>query len=430
MWKAKGSAELKANEPQQGKVVSTKPKIFAGLDIGSSKVCLVIGQINEDQKIDVIGVGSTLCQGMKNGVVVDIEATTAAIQKAKIEAELMSGHVVEKVFLSIGGSHIKSFDSKGMVAITNEEISEADVKRVIEAAKAVAVPSDREVLHILPKKFKVDEQDGISAPVGMSGIRLEVSVRIITGGYTAIQNALKCAEKAGLKVDGLVLEQLASSLAILNEDEKNLGAAVIDMGSGTSDLIIYCNGSVSYTASLSIGGRHVTNDIAVGLRTPQTAAEEIKKKYGCALASLVAEDEAIEVPSVGGTKTRSVLRKHLCEIIEPRIEETLNFINNEIQASGLGEMLGAGVIVTGGASQLDGLVEMGEFVFDLPVRRGQIQQVDGLQDTVKSPSFATAVGLVKYAYQIGAKSSIKIKEDKLTMNQFFSKIRTLFGEAN
>lgn len=430
MWKAKGLVDTKASEPQQGKVVSTKPKIYAGLDIGSSKVCLVVGQVNEENNIDVIGVGSHQCQGMKNGVVVDIEATTSAIQKAKVEAELMSGHQIEKVFLSIGGSHIKSFDSKGMVAITNEEITDADVKRVIDAAKAVAVPSDREVLHILPKKFKVDEQDGISAPVGMSGIRLEVSVRIITGGYTAIQNALKCAEKAGLKVDGLVLEQLASSLAILNNDEKNLGAAVIDMGSGTSDLIIYSNGSVSYTASLSIGGRHVTNDIAVGLRTPQTAAEEIKKKYGCALASLVNEDEAIEVPSVGGTKTRSVLRKHLCEIIEPRIEETLNFINNEIQASGLSEVLGAGVIMSGGASQLDGLVEMGEFVFDLPVRRGQIQEVEGLQDTVRSPAFSTAVGLVKYANQIGAKSAVRVKEDKLKMNQFFSKIRTLFGEAN
>tara|TARA_B100001248_G_scaffold262290_1_gene257334 strand:- start:12712 stop:13989 length:1278 start_codon:yes stop_codon:yes gene_type:complete len=425
MWKATGEGP----QASQNHMVRIKPRLFAGLDIGSSKVSFVIGQVNQEERLEIIGVGKTPCNGMKNGVVIDIEATTQAILKAKEEAELMAGYQVDRVLLSIGGSHIKSFDSKGMVAITNEEISESDVKRVIDAAKAVAVPSDREVLHILPKKFRVDEQDDISAPVGMSGVRLEVSVRIITGGHTAIQNAVKCTERTGLKVDAIVLEQLASALAILSEDEKDLGAAVVDMGCGTSDLIIYSNGSVSYTASLSIGGRHVSNDIAVGLRTPQSAAEEIKKKYACALASLVNEEESIEVPSVGGTKTRSVLRRHLGEIVEPRVEETLNFIHNEIQASGLAEMLGAGIIFTGGASQLDGLVEMGEFVFDLPVRRGAITKVAGLKDVVRSPDFATAVGLIIYAKDNAAKNAV-VWEQESKVNQFFHRFKNFFREVN
>jgi cell division protein FtsA len=405
-----------------------KDKVFAGLDIGSSKVCLVLGVENSDGKIDVVGLGSAPCSGMRNGVVVDIDATTLAILKAKEEAELMSGYTVERVYLSIGGAHIKSFDSKGMVAITSQEIAQQDIRRVIEAAKAVSVPSDREVLHILPKKYKVDEQDGISHPIGMTGVRLEVSVRIITGGRTAIQNAEKCVEKAGLRVQGLVLEQLASALSILNEDEKNLGAAVVDMGCGACDLIIYSQGSVSYTASLQVGGRHVTNDIAVGLRTPQTAAEEIKKKHGCALASLVPEDESMEVPAVGGTKTRSVLRRHLCEIIEPRAEETLNYIHNEIQASGFSEMLGAGVILSGGASQLDGLIEMGEFIFDLPVRKGFNNNVSGLKDIVKSPIYATAVGLLIYAQGDGAESAVKANRDHSTWNTMVNQFRGMFGE--
>lgn len=421
MWKAKDEGQIKS--------AKIKPLIYAGLDIGTSKVRFIIGQLSENGSLDVIGLGMSPCSGMKNGIVVDIEATTKAIQKAKEEAELMAGFTVDRVLLSIGGAHIKSFDSKGMVAITNEEIDEKDVKRVIDAAKAVAVPSDREVLHILPKKFKVDEQDDISAPVGMTGVRLEVSVRIITGGHTAIQNAVKCAEKTGLKVEALVLEQLASAMAILSEDEKNLGAAVIDMGCGTSDLIIYSNGSVSYTSSLSIGGRHVTNDIAVGLRTPQAAAEEMKQKYSCALASLIDEDETIEVSSVGGTKTRSVLRRHLCEIVEPRVEETLNFIHNEVQASGLAEVLGAGVIFTGGASQLDGLVEMGEFVFDLPVRRGVIAGVSGLKDIVKSPVYATAVGLIKYAKENRSSNCVKWEEET-KVNKLITKMKALFGEVN
>jgi len=284
-------------------------------------------------------------------------------------------------------------------------------------------------LHILPKKFRVDEQDDISAPVGMSGVRLEVSVRIITGGHTAIQNAVKCTERTGLKVDKIVLEQLASSLAILSEDEKNLGTALVDMGCGTSDLIIYSNGSVCYTASLSIGGRHVTNDIAVGLRTPQASAEEIKKTFACALASLVNEEETIEVPSVGGTKTRSVLRRHLCEIVEPRVEETLNFIHNEIQASCLEDVLGAGIIFTGGASQLDGLIEMGEFVFDLPVRRGHTTKVLGLKDIVRSPDFATAVGLVIYANEHGARNSVVWKNES-KVDRIFNKVKGFFREAS
>ncbi len=410
-----------------GKAKKKEPKILAGLDIGSSKVCFVVGQINEQNKIEVIGLGKAPSKGMRKGVVVDIEAITESIRIAKEEAELMAGYEILKAYVSIGGSHIKSFDSKGMVAITNEEIEESDIDRVINAAKAVNVPSDREVLHILPKEYKVDEQEGIQAPIGMSGVRLEASVHMITGGHTAIQNALKCCKKAGIEVQGLVLQQLASALSVLNDDEKKLGVAVVDMGCGTTDIIQFVNGSVSYTRSLPTGGQHVTNDVAVGLRTPQHAAEDVKKKYGCALASLVNPEENIEVSTVGGSKTRTLLRKHLCEVIEPRAEETLHFIYNEVQASGYADLLGAGIVLTGGASLLDGLSEMGEFVFDMPVRRGTQLSVGGLSDVVRSPIYSTAVGLLLYAQEKGVETAVKVEEPRM-FGSFMHRLRGLFVE--
>ncbi len=372
-------------------------QVVAGLDIGSSKVVFLIGIPNHHGSVDVIGIGSVPSPGLRHGVLINIEMTIEAIRKAKEEAELMAGHKVDDVWLGVGGTHIKSFDSKGMVAIRNKEVATDDIQRVIEAAKAVAVPADREVLHVLPREFKVDEQEGIYDPIGMSGVRLEALVHIVTGANTALQNTIKCTHKAGLKVKGIVLQSLASSLAVLSEDEKKLGVAFVDMGAGTTDIISYINGSVAYTSVLPIGGAYFTHDIAVGLRTPQDHAEDIKRKYGSALLNLINEEETIEVKSVGGRESRMVLRKNLCEVIEPRAEETLNLIKSEIIKSGLQSQLGSGMVLTGGASQLDGLVEMGEFIFDIPVRRGIPSRVGGLADVVKSPSLSTAVGLLVYA---------------------------------
>lgn len=378
---------------------SQTPPVLAGLDIGTTKVAFVIGAVTADGTIDIVGVGTAPNTGMRQGVVVNIEATTEAIGKAREEAELMSGYKAEDVWLGISGTHIQSFDSKGMVAIKNKEVTPQDIDRVLEAAKAVAVPQDRSVLHVLPREYKIDNQEGIWDPIGMSGVRLEASVHIITGGQTAILNAVKCTEKAGLKVAGLVLDQLASALAVLSDDEKSLGVAVIDMGGGTCDGVYFVGSSVAHTSVIPLGGYHFTHDVAVGLRTPQNCAEDLKKKYGCALVSLVNEQETIEVQGVGGRKSRTVLRRDLAEVLEPRAEETLQFIQNDIQGSGLIDLLGSGIVLTGGASALDGLAEMGEFIFDIPVRRGVAQNLGGLTDVVKSPAFATAVGLVQYGLQ-------------------------------
>jgi cell division protein FtsA len=285
-----------------------------------------------------------------------------------------------------------------MIAIRNKEVKQDDIDRVIEAAKAVAVPADREVLHVLPREFKIDEQAGIFDPIGMSGVRLEANVHIVTAGQTALQNILKCAEKAGLRVKGLVLQQLASALACLSEDEKKLGAAVVDMGGGTCDIVVYAAGSVAFTATVPVGGQHFTQDIAMGLRTPQTSAETVKKKFGCAIADLVDANETIEVEGVGGRKPRALLRRDLCEVIEPRAEETMALIWQEIRKSGLANQIGSGLVLTGGACQMEGLLEMGEFISDIPVRRGASVHVGGLTDIVRGPDCSTAVGLMVYGF--------------------------------
>lgn len=407
---------------------SAKARILAGLDIGCSKVCIVIGQENSEKEIEVIGIGTAACTGIRKGVVVNIDATTEAIQSAKEEAELMAGVDIDRVFVSIGGGHIKSFDSKGMIAIAGGEVQSADIKRVIEAAKAVAVPSDREVVHVLPNEFKVDEQDGIFDPVGMNGIRLEASVHIVTGGTTAIQNAIKCTRNAGLEVLGFVLQPMASALATLSEDEKKLGAAVADIGSGTTDLVVYKGGSLCYTASLPVGGSHITNDVAVGMRTPQGAAEEIKKKYGTALSDLVDAEEAVDIEGVGGRNSRSVRRKDLCDVIEPRVEEILNMIGNSIFESGMSQLLGSGVILTGGTSLLDGITDLGEYILDMPVRLGTACKVGGLSETVRSPAFATAVGLLFYAQTQQDAEAIKEVQEESFFGGIRNSIRRIFKE--
>ena len=380
-------------------------KVIAGLDIGTTKIAIAVA-VQHDQGLDIVGLGQVPCVSTRRGIVVNIEGTTEAIRKARIEAELMSGLKIHDVVVGVAGDHIRSFDSKGMVAVRHQEVTASDVQRVIDAAKAVAVPADREVLHVLARDYKVDDQGGIFDPVGMAGVRLEANVHIITGGKTALQNITKATEKAGLVPKGLVLESLASAKSVLSKDERDLGVALVDMGGGTCDVVIFLQGSVAYTASIPLGGMHITNDIAVGLRTPPASADALKVKYGCALASMIDAEETIDVEGVGTRGARLLKRRLLCDVIEPRAEEILNFINNEIQKSQLAHLLGAGVVLTGGSSQLEGLIEMAEFVFDMPVRRGGPLAQGGLKEIVQTPTHATAVGLLLSAVESGKGSRL------------------------
>lgn len=412
-----------------------KPKfpVLAGLDLGTTAVKFIISTVNPDGKIEVAGVGKAPNAGVKQGVVVNIEATTEAIRRAKEEAELMAGTQALDVWVSVSGTHIKSFDSKGMVAIKNAEVTNADIERVLEAAKAVAVPGDRRVLHVIPREYKVDGQDGITDPIGMSGVRLEASVHIVTAAQAALNNTTKCIEKAGLRVAGLILDTLAASRAVISEDEKNLGVCLADLGGGSCQLLYFVNGSVAHTSVIPVGGMHFTQDVAVGLRTPQIAAEELKKKHGNALGSMVSEQDSIEVEGVGGRKSRTIPRKELAAVLEARAEEALSLIANDIRLSGYVPMLGSGLVLTGGASQLEGLIEMGEFVFDIPVRRGMPGKVGGLVDVIRGGDFAVAVGLLLYAYeerkeyihrQFGSGHEINISE---SLDGIARKVRDFFG---
>lgn len=389
---------------------------LAGLDIGSTKVTFAIGIVNETtQELEVVGVGTAPHLGVKQGVVINIDATAEAIQKAREEAELMAGVQIKNVWLGVGGTHIQSFDSNGMVAIKNKEVDAEDISRVIEAAKAVAIPNDREVLHVLPKNFKIDGQEGILDPIGMSGVRLESSVHIVTASLTALQNLEKCIEKAGLTIEGKVLQQYASALAVLSTDEKNLGVCVVDMGGGTCDLITFIQGSVMHTAVIPVGGLNFTHDVAMGLKTTQINAENLKRKFGHALADLVEGEELIEVDSVGGRKPRTLARRDLCDVLEARAEETLTLVRQELEERDLMPRLGSGIVLTGGASVLEGLVEMGDYVFDVPVRRGIPDKIGGLTDVVKSASSATPVGILHYAR---SRRTIEKRNDQVPYEEF------------
>lgn len=399
-----------------------KHKVVAALDIGTTKVACAIGQIAKE-KVEVIGLGNAVNTGMRQGVVVNIEATTEAIVKAKEEAELMAGHKTESVWLSVGGNQIQSFASSGMVAIRNKEVRQEDIDRVIEAAKAVVIPEDRQVLHVLPQDFKIDGQTGIFDPIGMSGVRLEASVFIITGSRATINNAMKCTSKAGLRVEGLVLQQLASALAVLSNDEKNLGVSVVDIGGGTSDIITFHHGSVVHTGLVPLGGQNFTHDVSIGLKTTQSNAENLKRKFGCALTEMINEDEAIEVESVGGRKPRMLMRRDLCEVLEARAEEALELVHLELVEKGLITKLGSGVVLTGGASLLPGLVEIGDFILDVPVRRGLPDKVGGLVDVVKQPMFATVVGLLIHAQTLEKEKPTP--KDRST--DWTSKMKNLLG---
>lgn len=379
--------------------MARRDNVIVGLDIGTTKICAIVGEVKEDGRLDIIGIGSHPSKGLRKGVVVNIESTVESIKKAVEEAELMAGVDINAVYAGIAGGHIKSFNSRGVIAIKNREISPADIERVIDAAKAVAIPLDREVLHVLPQEFTVDDQDGIKEPLGMSGVRLEAEVHIITGAVTSAQNIVKSCNRAGLEVLDIVLEPLASSYAVLSADEKELGVAVVDIGGGTTDVAVHLEGGIWHTAVLAIGGNHLTNDIAVGLRTPATEAEKIKIKYGCALTSLVRDDETIEVPSVGGRPPRELSRQLLSEIIEPRIEEIFGLAMREIVKAGLEDRVASGVVVTGGSAIMDGIPEAAEKVMELPARRGSPINIGGLVDVVNSPMYATGVGLVIFGMQ-------------------------------
>jgi cell division protein FtsA len=407
------------------KDAKTQARIIAGLDIGTTKVACAIGRY-DNGRLDIIGVGTAPNTGMRHGVVVNIDATTEAIKKAKDEAELMAGSRVETVWLAVGGQHIQSMASSGMVAIRHKEVQQEDIDRVIEAAKAVAIPQDRQVLHVLPQDFKIDGQVGIFDPIGMNGVRLEASVFIVTGSIAVIQNATKCTQRAGIKVEGLVLSPLASALAVLSADEKNLGVCVVDMGGGTCDMITFFQGSVIHTGLLPVGGHNFTHDVAIGLKTTQNFGENLKRKFGCALPEMVSEDEAIEVESVGGRKPRTLMRRDLCEVLEARSEETLELIHQALEEKGLLSKLGSGVVLTGGGSLLHGLIEMGDFVLDVPVRRGWPEKVGGLVDVVRQPSCSTVVGLMLYGLSQEKESGIR-HATEVKVGDWTKKMKNLFG---
>ncbi len=394
-----------------------KSSLIVGLDIGTSKVCAVVGEMNE-REMEIVGVGSHPSQGLRKGVVINIESTVDSIKKAVEEAELMAGCEINSVFTGIAGGHIKGFNSHGIVAVKNKEVTQRDVERVIDAAKAVAIPMDREVLHILPQEYIIDDQDGIKEPLGMSGVRLEAKVHIVTGAVTSAQNIVKCCNRTGLNVADIALEPLASAEAVLTPEERELGVALVDMGGGTTDIALFHDGAVKHTAVLAIGGNHLTSDIAAGLRTPIGEAERIKQRYGYARTSMVTKDERVEVPSVGGRNSRTISRQILCEIIEPRLEEIFQLIRREIAKSGYEGSLASGIVMTGGSTLLSGMIEMAEGVFSMPVRLGVPTQVGGLIDVVSSPIYATGVGLVLYGMKRQDKNFFRIREDNL-----FAKVR-------
>ena len=387
-------------------------EVIVGLDIGTTKICAVVGGVARDG-IEIVGIGTHPSVGLLKGVVVNIESTVDSIQRAVEEAELMAGCEVRSVYAGIAGGHIKGFNSHGIVAVKGNEVSEKDIERVIDAARAVAIPMDREVIHVLPQEFIVDEQDGIQDPLGMAGVRLEAKVHIVTGAVTSAQNIIKCANRAGLDVCDIVLQSLASSEAVLSEEEKSLGAALIDFGGGTTDLAIFRGNSIEHTSVLALGGNNLTHDISVGLRTPVAEAEKIKIRYGSCLTSGIGRDETIEVAGVGGRKPRTLSRQILGEILEPRVEEIFNLIHREVFKAEMEDSLTSGVVVTGGACLLEGVVDIAVAVVNFPSRIGRPSGITGLVDVVNNPMYATAVGLVLYGARFHPKKKFRIRDDNI-----------------
>ena len=398
--------------------MAKKTNVVVGLDIGTHKVCAVVGE-QTDHGAEVVGVGIHPSRGLRKGVVINIEATMESIKKAVEEAEIMAGCEINTVFAGIAGGHIRGFNSHGVVAVKNKEVTDADVDRVIDAAKAVAIPMDREVLHVLPQEFAIDGQGGILEPRGMTGVRLEASVHIVTGAVAAAQNVIKCCNRTGLNVADFVLEPLASADATLTQEERELGVALVDMGGGTTDIALFHGGSVKHTAVLGVGGNHLTGDIAAGLHAPMAAAEQLKQRYGCVETEMAHRNEMLEVPSVGGRSPRSVSRQILCEILEPRLEEVFQLVRREIGKSGYEDHLVSGMVMTGGSTLLPGMIEMAERIFNVPVRQGVPVNVTGLVEVVSSPVYATGTGLFLYGLGQQDRNLFRIRDD----DHLFFKVR-------
>jgi cell division protein FtsA len=404
-----------------------KTNMIVALDIGTSKVVCLVGEINIDGTIDIVGIGSHPSRGLKKGVVVNIESTVGSIQRAVEEAELMAGCKIHSVAVGIAGSHINSLNSHGIVAVRDGEVTEFDLERVIDAARAVAIPADQKILHILPQEYEIDSSEGIREPLGMSGVRLEAKVHLVTGSVNAAQNIEKCVRRCGLEVDNIVLEQLASSYSVLTEDEKELGVCMVDIGGGTSDISIFTGGSIRHTAVIPIAGDQVTNDIAMALRTPMQHAEEIKIKYACALAQLAAPDETINVPGVGDRPARSLLRQSLAEVVEPRYEELFNLIQAELRRSGFEDLVAAGIVLTGGTSKMEGAVELAEEIFHMPVRLASPQGTRGMEDILGNPVYATSMGLLQYAYDDqGGEPTPVVEAEVIEQASMLNKMKTWF----
>lgn len=385
--------------------------MIVALDIGTSKVVCLVAEVMPDGHIEVVGIGSHPSRGLKRGVVINIESTVGSIQRAVEEAELMAGCKIHSVTVGIAGSHISSLNSHGIVAVRDREVMDHDLERVIDAASAVAIPADQKILHILPQEYLIDNQEGIKEPLGMSGVRLEAKVHLVTGAINAIQNIEKCVRRCGLEVDGVVLEQLASSYAVLTEDEKDLGVCMVDIGGGTTDIAIFTGGSIRHTGVIPIAGDQVTNDIAMALRTPTQHAEQLKIKYACALAQLANVDETIKVPSVGDRPPRDLSRQALAEVVEPRYDELLSMVQAELRRSGFEDLVAAGIVLTGGTAKMEGVVELAEEIFHMPVRLAMPQGVRGMDDILHNPIFATGIGLLHYASQggqVGSASSVRM----------------------
>jgi cell division protein FtsA len=403
--------------------------IVVGLDIGTTKICAVVGEVSDDG-ISIIGIGTHPSIGLRKGVVVNIETTVESIKKAVEEAELMAGCEISSVYTGIAGGHITGFNSRGIVAIKGSEITPQDVERVVDAARAVAIPMDREVIHVLPQEYIVDEQPGIQNPVGMAGVRLEAKIHIVTGAVTSAHNIVKCANRAGLDVCDIVLESLASGEAVLSEGEKQLGAALLDLGGGTTDLAIFSGKNIKHTFVLALGGDNLTNDIAIGLRCPHPEAERIKKRYGNCVSKNIQADEAIEVPGVSGREARKLPRQILGEILEPRMEEIFSLVNREIYRAGMENMVASGMVLTGGTALLEGVTEIAESIFSLPTRIGTPQGLRGLADVVNNPMYATGVGLVLYGarHQQTEKKKFRIR-DRHIFNRLMNRMKRWFKDV-
>ncbi|MCP3906662.1 MAG: cell division protein FtsA [Oceanicoccus sp.] len=393
-------------------------KMIVGLDIGTSKVVAIVGAITEEGILEIVGIGSHPSRGLKKGVVVNIESTVQSIQRAIEEAELMAGCQIHSVYAGIAGNHIRSLNSHGIVAIRDREVYQLDLERVIDAAQAVAIPADQKVLHILPQEYVIDTQEGIKEPLGMSGVRLEAKVHLVTCAVNASQNIEKCIRRCGLEVEDIILEQLASSYAVLTDDERELGVCLVDIGGGTTDIAIFTEGAIRHTGVIPIAGDQVTNDIAMALRTPTQNAEEIKIKYACALTQLAGAEETIKVPSVGERPPRDLSRQALAEVVEPRYDELFTLVQAELRRSGYEDMIAAGIVLTGGTSKMEGVVELAEEIFHTPVRIGTPQDVEGLKDIVRNPIYSTGVGLLQYGLKQQNGGEIKASRTQQTAGVF------------